>query len=159
METLPDYEKYQRDKRSVWIFKLKEDYTQPSDFTGHTFEAKWLRIGLDGRITILEDYAWNGCSPKFSLLDLLVLGTPDGIIDIKSCRPKTYFATLVHDALYQYYPWLPISRKAIDELFLAMMKEKKFKLARLYYVAVRLFGGFGMKKHPSLSSAAIAHAE
>ncbi len=46
----------------------------------------------------------------------------------------------------------------INEAF-GSLKEKKFKLARLYYVAVRLFGGFGMKKHPSLSSAAIAHAE
>ncbi len=150
MTTLPDFETYQRDKRSVWIFKLKEDYTRTTDFTGHTFEAEWLRIDADGLVTILKDYAWNGASPKFSLLDLAVVGTPDGIIDIESCKPRTYFATLVHDALYQYYPWHRISRQAIDELFLAMLKEKRFKLARLYYVAVRLFGGFGKKKHPSV---------
>ena len=66
-----------------------------------------------------------------------------------SVRGSLRTLTLVHDALYQYYPWHRISRRAIDALFLAMMQEKRFKLARLYYVAVRLLGGFGKKKHPS----------
>jgi len=128
-----------REKFSVWIFKLENDYKRKTSFTGHSFNADWLEIKNDGTIIIPKGYAWNGCSPKFSFFDLAVIGTPDGIIDIESMKPKTYYASMVHDALYQYYSYHKITRKNIDKLFLEMMKEKSFTLSWVYYFAVRLF--------------------
>ncbi len=137
-----------RDKHSVWIFKLDEEYVLHSPIMGHHFVGEWLRIEPDGKITIPRNYAWNGCSPKFNILDVCILGTPDGNIDVETGKPKTYHASLVHDALYQYYKWHDISRAEIDILFLQMMRERLFKPAKIYYCAVRLFGGFAIgEKH------------
>ena len=138
-----------RNKRSVWIFKLEEDYSYQSQLTGYCFLGKWLRICTDGTIIVPKGYAWDGCTPKYSFLDLFVLGTPDGIIDIDTCKPKTYYASLIHDALYQYYRWHDIPRKDIDLLFLKMMQEHKFKLSKMYYFFVRILGCFfSGRKHP-----------
>ena len=142
-----------RDKHSVWIFKLDREYTYQSNLTGHNFAGEWLRILPDGKIIIPKGYAWNGCSPKFSILDAWILGTPDGIIDIETGKPKTYHASLVHDALYQYFEWHDVSRKDIDKLFHTIMLDRKFKAAGIYFSAVRLFGGFVLReKHPERGS-------
>lgn len=61
---------------------------------------------------------------KLSFFDLAVIGTPDGIIDIESMKPKTYYASMVHDALYQYYSYHKITRKGHRQTFLEMMKEE-----------------------------------
>jgi hypothetical protein len=138
-----------QDRRSVWIFKITEDYVYRSPLKGHYFRAKWLKVDRDGTITIPKDYAWDGCTPKFSILDLSIVGTPDGIVDVGTGKPKTYHASLVHDALYQYLRWHDISRKDADGLFLLMMQEREFFPARVYHAGVRLFGGFFAKgKHP-----------
>ena len=63
----------------------------------------------DGRLIIPREYTWDGCTPKFSILDIFVIGTPDGIKNINTGKPKTYFASLVHDVLYQYFRWHEIS--------------------------------------------------
>ncbi|NUM47064.1 MAG: hypothetical protein HUU38_20380 [Anaerolineales bacterium] len=131
-----------RNKQAVWIFKLKDDYRRQTSFTGKEFVAQWLHIQPDGMIVIPRNYAWNGCTPKWSFFDLFVFGTPDGIVDIKTCKPKMYYPTLVHDALYQYYPWHSVERKDIDLLFLEMARESEFRLSLLYYTVVRLLGGF-----------------
>jgi hypothetical protein len=97
-------------------------------------------IARDGVITIFPRYSWDGCSPKFSLLDLYI-GTPDGAIHAVTGKPKTYYASLFHDALYQYYRrGGPYSLKEADGIFLHIMKKHDFRLRMLYYVAVRLFG-------------------
>jgi hypothetical protein len=70
-----------------------------------------------GFINIPEGYSWNGCSMA---------------LDFKG----TYYASLIHDALYQY----KVNRAVADRVFYEKMKEDKFKLAGLYYIAVRLFG-------------------
>ncbi len=62
-------------------------------------------------------------------------------------KPKTYYASLVHDALYQYLDTIPIPRKEIDRVFLEMLKETAFPLAFLYYIAVRIFGGVGVVQY------------
>lgn len=50
---------------------------------------------------------------------------------------KTYKASLVHDFMYEYSP---ISRRMADKIFYRILRESKFKLSLIYYIAVRLFG-------------------
>jgi hypothetical protein len=129
-----------RDKRSVWIFKITYSYERKTTFTGSEFVAEWLLIDTDGTIRIPGGYTWNGNSPKINLFDLAIIGTPDGIVHVDTMLPKTYYASLVHDALYQYYPWHKIGRADIDRLYYLMLKESSFKPAWLYFAATRCFG-------------------
>lgn len=95
-----------------------------------------------GRIVISKDYAWDGCSPKFNILDLFTPGTPDGRINVVTMKPKTYYASLVHDVFYQFRDELKVAvnRKMADQIFLQIMKENDFMLRYIYYAAVRIFG-------------------
>ena len=87
IEDYPDFEPY--NKFQLWIYKLEQDYVCPSHLQGYHFQSKWLTVLPDGTIEIPKGYAWNGCSPKFSIFDIFILGTPDGIVDIQSMKPKT----------------------------------------------------------------------
>lgn len=99
-----------------------------------------LIIETTGRVTVTRGYSWNGCSPKVCFFDLLI-GTPDGVVDAQSGRPKTYFASMVHDALYQFLGAAsPISRAQADGCFLRLMAASNFSLRYVYWVAVRLGG-------------------
>ena len=100
-------------------------------------------IEIDG--TQLTGYAWDGCSPKFQLGDL-IFGTPDGVIGLNS-KPKTYYASMAHDILYQFRDQLTgkVTRKQADAIFLEQMKSQQFLLANLYYRGVRMFGGLFWK--------------
>lgn len=133
-----------------WKFKIRRDYCCKSSLRGYQCDSKWLRVEPCGRVTVKAGktgYAWDGCTPKFSLLGLIIVGTPDGHIDVETMKPKTYYASLVHDALYQYLDTIPIPRKEIDRVFLEMLKETAFPLAFLYYIAVRIFGGVGVVQY------------
>lgn len=109
-------------------YTLEADYFYASGIKGRSFEGKdakgrvWLRITPDGTLFIPKGYAWDGATfaPDF---------------------PQLYYPTLVHDALYQFLPHTPMSRKEIDDIFLRQMQEANFKLAKIYYRAVRWFGG------------------
>lgn len=111
-----------------------------------TFTDDFLKID-QGQITVLGSqetgYAWDGCSPKFYLWEVY-FGTPDGIIGERG-KPKTYYASMVHDLLYQHRVRLgkehKVKRKDVDQLFLDELKKEGFKLAQFYYVMVRIFGG------------------
>ncbi len=130
-----------------WIYRLSRNYWWKSSYTldrdwafqdkkGHTR----LLLTTDGTITVTRGYSWDGCTPKFYVLDL-VFGTPDGVVDTRSGHPKTYHASLIHDALYQFLPeGLPLSRAQADRCFLELMTETNFALRYVYYAAVRLFG-------------------
>ena len=143
VEVIEDHTDFEpREKQGVWIYKLDREFSRPSMFSDMPFVGRWLRIDTDGTIRVPEGYAWDGATPKFSILDLVIVGTPDGIVSVWSGKPRVYHATLVHDALYQYFPWHGVSRREIDTLFLEMMREQRFKLSWLYYAAVPLFGGF-----------------
>ncbi|MEO0826376.1 MAG: hypothetical protein AAFY67_12065 [Cyanobacteria bacterium J06642_9] len=136
-------------KSYPWKFKIQIDYPYQSTITGREFDSQWLRLGKDGLITVKansDGYAWDGCTPKFSFLGLVIIGVPDGHIDVDTMQPKTYHASLVHDAFYQYLEDVPVSKREIDDLFLKMLIERSFPLARLYYLAVHLFGGIGVKQ-------------
>ena len=135
------------DGKDKWIFKLEED-------TEVTLAAElwflinndWAQINYDGTILIKKGYSWDGCTPKFSFWDIVV-GTPDGIIDKQTGKPKTYYASLLHDAMYQFANKDIVKRKDVDSEFLRLMQRQNFKLAKLYYYVVRIFGGIWWSKN------------
>ena len=88
--------------RSEVNFEWDSGFDIPEDqvFLDTTGKVR-LILERGGRITVTREYAWNGCSPKVCIFDLLV-GTPDGVVHVRTGRPKTYFASMVHDALYQF---------------------------------------------------------
>lgn len=131
-----------------WLYRLDGSFAwaSPFDFDrDRAFADATGRVRLvlepGGTITVTRGYAWNGCSPKFRLLDLLV-GTPEGVVNARTGQRKTYYASLVHDALYQFLgDGLPLSRAQCDRAFLLLMRESGFRLAGIYWLAVRAFGG------------------
>ena len=56
-------------------------------------------------------------------------------------KPKTYYASMVHDALYQFLDAeVPITRGQADKCFLRLMEDSEFILSGIYWFAVRMFG-------------------
>jgi len=86
-------------------------------------------------------FTWDGCTPKWKVLDI-VIGTPDGVTSKRTGKPKTYYASMFHDALYKRGKKSGITRKQADLIFYDEMKKQRFKLAKLYYFAVRIMGVF-----------------
>jgi hypothetical protein len=129
-------------------FKIVEDYVCESGWTlDQPFHSQWLEISTSGQIRVKANeggYAWDGCTPKWSLLNLCIVGAPDGHIDYRTMQPYTYAASLVHDALYQYLDSVPVAKEDIDRLFLQMLGD--FKLRRIYYWFVRCCGGRGVRQ-------------
>ena len=135
-----------------WIFELSENYSidikshLPPDFTtGCAFEDRrghrWLEIHPDGTLIVFAPYAWDGCTPKFSVWDI-VFGISDGVPNIRTRKPKAYYASLVHDVLYQFLPVeLPLKRADADRIFFELLARDGFGPRWLYYAAVRVFGG------------------
>ena len=131
-------------QRHNWKYKLKED---------KPFLLAWLppHIRLDlpwisianSVLTVKAGYAWDGASPSGLFWD-----TWDGPMCEEEELPLTYWATLLHDAIYQYireiaevlgWPIRRVRRRG-DKSFLDEMRKKKFDYSRLYYRAVRAFG-------------------
>lgn len=133
-----------------YLYKLKEDFSFKSEIVSKQLEKDLefppgchktrLEIKKDGKIIVKKDYAWDGCSPKFNILDLFWVGTPDGAIDEE--KPATYYASLVHDALGQFCHKndYPFDRNQRDRIFKEMLDNRNFKLSWIYYQAVRIFG-------------------
>lgn len=105
-------------------------------FVGVEVENEFIEI-KDGILTIFDGYAWNGCSPKFSIFGLKIVGTLDGEVYYKTGKQKAYYPSLVHDAMCQF---MPIRRKEADIIFKEMLEYYEFTLAPLYYAGVRTFG-------------------
>ena len=56
------------------------------------FVAEWLEIATDGRVTVKANasgYSWDGCTPKYSLFDVAIVGVPDGHVDVRTMKPDT----------------------------------------------------------------------
>jgi len=124
--------------KKPYIYKLSNDYTwNAKDCISQNiyFKNKWLKIEK-GKITVSKNYAWNGCSPKISIADLISIGTPDG--SLVEGYPITYHASLVHDALCQFD--VPLEQEAITKIFDVMLAEKDFFWRKIYVWAVRWFG-------------------
>lgn len=122
---------------STYVYKLEEDFLiYLPELKGINIKLPYVSVS-DGLLKIHKDYAWNGCTPKFKIFGLKIIGTSDGTIDYATGKPLLYYASLVHDALYQYQV---IDRKKTDKIFLRLMNDVEFFLANEYYYAVRLFG-------------------
>jgi len=132
---------------AAWLYRLERNYSWdsgvavPADLIFRDAKGRVrLVIETTGRMTVMRGYSWNGCSPKFCLFDILI-GTPDGVVHLGTGRPKAYYASLVHDALYQFLPLsAPLTRADADRVFLRLLAESNFVPRRLYWLAVRLFG-------------------
>ena len=130
-----------------WLYVLEQNFVWDSGLAiaeDFAFKDKdgTVRLILEkgGRITVTRGYAWNGCSPKICLFDI-VFGTPEGVVDSRTARPKTYYASLVHDALYQFVPvGIALTRAECDCCFLKLMHATGFRPRYLYYIVVWLFG-------------------
>lgn len=135
-----------------WVFRLDENYVYnlrhylpPGWNEGCVFVdqkgRKRLEIHPNGDARVLAGYSWDGCTPKCAIFDI-VIGTPDGIPNEKTGKPKAYYASLLHDVLYQFLDVdLPLSRAQIDHVFLDVLTRDCFAPRWLYYAAVRCFGG------------------
>ena len=67
------------DDVAKWLYRLPANYTWTSPFrhdADYAFADSRGRVRLvlerNGAITVTRGYTWNGCSPKFRILDLLV---------------------------------------------------------------------------------------
>ena len=114
----------------------------------------WVR----GReVVIYPTYKWNGCSPrKWLIKNRLSFGTPNGflyshkvynILGINRTieLPKTAMASLLHDFLCQFIP-NGLTQRQIDKAFLYQLEMVEWKLAWLYYKAVRFYMLFVEKR-------------
>ena len=121
-----------------WKYKLDKPrtFTHPA-LAGVRFYSDWTVIE-DGNMTIAAGYAWDGCSPKYQLLGLWSLGTPDGVL--REGEPWLYEPSLVHDVLCQFREHLHISKAQSVQIFNDMMAERHWPLRRLYTWAVDNFG-------------------
>jgi len=130
---------------SVYIYCIKEDYIHKSSIKSHEFENEWFKLEKDGTIIVKgsnkKGYAWDGCSPKIKFLDIY-LGTIDAVLNFDTGKSKTYYASMIHDVFYQFSKDVKflITRKEVDREFYHILKDHKFRLARVYYYAVRMFG-------------------
>lgn len=102
-----------------------------------------MQVDTQGVMTIFPSYAWDGCSPTIKICDWGYMGIPDGALNAIHGKPKTYYGTLVHDALRQFddHPDMPFTSKQIDLQFYSLLRQSGFSLSEVYYIFVRLFGG------------------
>jgi len=131
----------------VYIYCIKENYTYKSSIKGREFENEWLRLEKDGTVIVKgsnkNGYAWDGCSPKVKIKDMY-FGTPEAVLNFKTGKSKTYYASLIHDIFYQFSKDIRsfISRKEVDKEFCIILEENEFRFSKPYYGFVWLFGWF-----------------
>tara|TARA_B100000315_G_C14577203_1_gene588507 strand:- start:1109 stop:1567 length:459 start_codon:yes stop_codon:yes gene_type:complete len=129
----------------VYVYRITTDYTYQSSIRNREFDNEWLSLEKNGKITIKgshkKGYAWDGCSPKWKIKDMY-FGTPEAVLNYTSRRSKTFYASLIHDAFYQFSKELNpiVGRKEIDSEFLIILESDTFPPKKLYYWAVRLLG-------------------
>ena len=87
------------------------------ELKGVYFRNRWVVIS-DGYVIVRKGYSWDGCTMA---------------IDTK----RTYDASLIRDLLYQFNI---VPQIQADFVFYNILLDYKFKFAKLYYIAVVLFG-------------------
>jgi hypothetical protein len=132
-------------RKKIYKFTHLQDDFILTNITGREFSCDWLGVERDGKITVrgthYHGYAWDGCSPKWFCCGK-IWGTPDGKPDPRTGKPLTYYASMFHDALYQFKQTVNISRKESDILFHLLLKEAGFRFHWLYMAGVRIGGAF-----------------
>lgn len=119
----------------IYKFTLKEDIEIMTDLKGHNFNCDWFQLFEGGKIIVKSGYSWDGCSPKVKIFGKII-GTWDGK------NNSTYYASMLHDVLYQYKCEIPFSRLEVDKQFKKDLEKINFKYTNIYYFFVRKFGGF-----------------
>ena len=123
---------------SVYKYTLTSEYSEYiPGLSESCYLFKWLKI-VGNKIIIPAGYSWDGCSPKIKI-GSHVVGTPDFGV-------KTKYASLAHDALYQYAGLHSLPRKKCDGVFYELMKREKFIFSTFYYATVRIFGFYFWNK-------------
>lgn len=143
MKPTPTVWKYRLNAPFIWKPSIQPNFQNwQTNMVFFTDEKDRLRlsIGIDGTITVEEDYAWDGCSPKWRVGSYLP-GVPDGAPNPDTGYPYTYFGSLIHDALLQWEddPHMPYTREEIDLIFLERLMLDKFSDADTYYKFVRMY--------------------
>ena len=154
--------KVTRWNKNCQIWKLESGLTLDTPIIGVNYEGKYVSLKETGELEIKSGYSWNGCSPKVEIMGM-VFGTPEGALPRENekdvikknlgmigydqldwYKPKTYYASLVHDCLYQISDRYAtrMDRKIVDNIFLKILRAYGFPSAKLYYLAVRLFGKY-----------------
>lgn len=127
-------------EKSSWLYTLRTNAIFHLPFTCNEYENSFIKIEATGKVTVKAGYSWNGCTPKINILDVWLIGTPEGNMDHSTGKPNTYYASCLHDSLYQFgISGAGITRKQADVAFKVYLGEHK--AAGLYYGAVRAFGG------------------
>jgi hypothetical protein len=111
-------------------YQLKEEYSVDVGFKPDTaIEIEYLRLSVDGRLTICNGYAWDGPSgPTVDTLNFMR-------------------GSLVHDALYQLMRERHLDadryREVADRLLQAMCEQDGMSALRAWWVyqGVRFGGG------------------
>lgn len=143
-------------KGKVYKFVHHSDVWIKTNLKIDAFEGDWIIIDESGKITVKgslgNGYAWDGCTPKANFLDI-IWGTPDGKLDYDTEKPITYYASMIHDAIYENRKKIGVSRREADIIFKLILKDASFKLWWLYYFGVRMggvfFGSWNKKKGKS----------
>jgi hypothetical protein len=129
----------------VYKYVSNIDCCLQTNLLNREFNDEWLSVSNTGEIcckgTHGEGYAWDGCSPKFNFLHF-IWGTPDGKLDYNTEKPYTYYASMIHDVIYQYKDKIDISRKEADIIFKEILHDAGFLWWWVYYIGVRIGGGF-----------------
>jgi hypothetical protein len=70
------------------------------------------------------------------------MGTSEAVLNFKTGKSKTYYASLIHDIFYQFSKNVRsfIKRKEVDREFYSILIRDEFAFARVYYLAVRALG-------------------
>ncbi|MBU0684172.1 MAG: DUF1353 domain-containing protein [Candidatus Omnitrophota bacterium] len=130
----------------VYVYCTREEYKHKSSIKNREFENEWFKLEKDGTITVKgvnqNGYAWDGCSPKFLKIADMYFGTPEGVLNLTTGKPKTYYASMIHDILYQFSEKIKhlVKREEADREFYEILKRDGFKSAKCYYWGVKLFG-------------------
>lgn len=124
--------------KKQWKFCLPQQRTfEHAALSGIVFRNDWVVIA-NGRMKISAGYAWDGCSPKYQLLGLWSIGTPDGVL--REGEAWMYEPSLVHDVLCQFRIDLPVTKAQSLQIFDDMMVQRRWPLRRVYRWAVDKFG-------------------
>lgn len=104
----------------------------------------WLILGPGTKITVKDNYSWDGCSPKFAKIGRVWIGTVD--------TKRNWQASCVHDSLYQYglIPGFPYLKIDADVTFYNILMKYKFRLASLYFWAVNKLGRYRKEENVKL---------
>ncbi|NQZ32530.1 MAG: hypothetical protein HRU06_14780 [Oceanospirillaceae bacterium] len=125
-------------KRHKLLYCLPKPYRfRHSLLAGVQFKNQWLTI-KNGTLTIATHYAWDGCTPKYTILGLFTIGIPDGTL--RNGLPWLYHPSLVHDVLCQFRHQLPFTQQQVTQIFNDHLHAVNWPLTTLYTTAVTLLG-------------------